>query len=149
MPTRSHRPCQKTDKRLLGTWKSDARRTFADWNWKKNTSPKRKARLKSFFGKLEITYTCTKVISKLRYRRWEQARRYAVIGMDEEIVAIVLFGKLEIRNREKYDSSNLELVDQFNREDKIEHIHFDKNHFWISFGNGKNREFFRRASGGR
>jgi hypothetical protein len=60
----------KTDERLLGTWKSDKRRTFAEWNWKNNTSAKKKARLKAFFGKLEVTYTRANVISLLRHRKW-------------------------------------------------------------------------------
>jgi hypothetical protein len=135
----------KTDKRLLGTWKSDKRRTFAEWNWKKGATPKKKAKLKSFFGKLEVTYTRTKVISLLRHKKWEQERRYAVLGLDEKSVAIIEFGELEIKNRRKYWNEGLKIIKEFCSQPEIKHIHFDKNHFWVSLGNGRNREFFRKT----
>jgi hypothetical protein len=134
----------KIDKRLLGTWKSDKRRTFAEWNWKKNTPPKKREKLKSFFGKLEITYTRTRVISALRHRKWEQTRRYAVLATDDTSVAIVQFGKTEVKDRRRYDLANLEFLEEFCSKPQIEHIHFDKKHFWVSLGNGRNREFFRK-----
>jgi hypothetical protein len=109
----------RTDKRLLGTWKSDKKRTFAEWNWGKCVSPKRKARLKSFFGKLEITYTRTKVISVLRHRKWEQARKYAVLANDDASVAIVQFGKMEVKDRRGYDLANLEFLENFSRNRKL------------------------------
>jgi acyl-coenzyme A synthetase/AMP-(fatty) acid ligase len=149
MPNQTVAVIPKTDKRLLGRWKSDARLTFADWNWKKGTSPARKARLKSLFGKLELTYTRTKVISRLRHRRWEQARRYAVLGLDADSVAIMTFGKLEIKARREYDLLCLELLDQIGSVTKVEHIHFVKNHFWISIADGRHREFFRKISRNR
>jgi hypothetical protein len=139
----------KTDKRLLGVWKSDRKRTFRDWVWTKIISPKRKHRFKLLFGKLEITYTRTKVISSLRYRKWEQSRRYVTLASDEDSVALLQFGEIEIKNRRKYDSANLKFVKElFGSKPKIEHIHFDKRHFWISLGNGKNREFFRKIRNG-
>jgi hypothetical protein len=132
------------DKRLLGTWKSDKRRTFAEWNWKKNTSPKKKAQLKSFFGNLEITYTRTKVVSVLRYRKWAQARRYAVLATDDTSVVIVRFGKAEVKDRQKYDLDNLKILEEVCSKPQLEHIHFDRKYFWVSLGNGRNREFFRK-----
>jgi hypothetical protein len=48
-------------------------------------------------------------------------------------------------NRRKYDVVNLKIVEElFPAEPKIEHIHLDKGHYWISLGNGRNREFFMR-----
>jgi hypothetical protein len=133
------------DKRLLGTWKSDKRRTFQEWSWTKRLTPQKRNRFKAIFGKLEVTYTRTKVISTLRHRKWEQARRYSVVAADETSVAVVQFGKMEIKNRRKYDAVNLEIAEElFGSKPKIEHIHFDKKHFWISLGNGRNREFFRK-----
>jgi len=73
----------KVDKRLLGTWKSDARRTLKDWRWKKSLSPKRIKKCKTIFGKSEAIFTKTKVISRLSHRNWESARRYAVLGVDK------------------------------------------------------------------
>ena len=146
MRTKSELPrFPKFDKRLLGTWKSDKRRTFFEWNWKKNTPPNKKAKLKSFFGKLKVTYTRTKVISALHHRKWEQARRYVVVAADETGVAIVKYGELEIKNRRRYNVENLKMVEElFPPKPQIEHIHFDKRYYWISLGNGRNREFFRK-----
>lgn len=138
----------KTDRRLLGTWKSDRVRTFKEWSWIKKLSPQKQARFKTFFGKLEITYTRTKVISCLRYRKWEQASRYQVVASDETSVAIVQFGKLQIKNRRRYDPENLKFAESlFPAEPRISHIHFDKTHYWISLGTGRNREFFRKIRG--
>jgi hypothetical protein len=135
----------KVDKRLLGTWKSDKRRTFAEWNWKRNTSPKKKAKLKAFFGKQEITYTRTKVITVLPHRKSEWARRYAVLATDDTSVAIVQFGKINFKNRQKYNPENLKMVDEiFGSKPRIQQINFDKNYFWFLLGNGRNREYFRK-----
>jgi hypothetical protein len=140
----------KVDRRLLGTWKSDKRRTFAEWNWKRNTSPKKKANLKAFFGKLEITYTRTKIITVLPHRKSEWARRYAVLGTDDESVAVVQFGEIDFKNRRKYDPENLKMVDKmFGSKPRIQQINFDKKHFWFSLGNGRNREFFRKIRNGK
>ena len=139
----------KFDKRLLGVWKSDRRRTFQEWSWNKKLTPQKRKRFQSFFGELEVIYNRNKIISKLRHRNWEQSRRYAIVATDETSIAIVQFGKLEIKNRRKYDVVNLQMVDElFPSKSKIEHIHFDRNHYWISLGNGRNREFFRKIRNG-
>lgn len=135
----------KFDKRLLGSWKSDARQTFAEWNWGKKATPEKRARFKALFGKLEITYTRNKVISKLAYRGWEQSQSYTVLGADCGSVAIRRFGMLHIKNRSKYDLVNLQLLEAlFPEEGVIEHLHFEKDRYWISLGDGRNREFFRK-----
>ena len=99
---------------------------------------------------MEVTYTRSKVIHDLAHRQWEQARRYSVVAADETSVAIVQFGKIEIKNRRKYDAENLRMVEAlFPPKPKISHIHFGKKHFWISIGTGKNREFFKKIKSGR
>lgn len=132
----------KTDPRLLGTWKSDKRQTFADWNWKKHTPPGKKARLKSLFGKLTLTFTRNAVISSLPHREWQSCRNYSILARDETSVAIVEFG-WELKKSHK--DSDPELKDFFSKP-AIKHIHFDKNYIWFSIGNGRNREFFRKIS---
>jgi hypothetical protein len=140
----------KFDKRLLGTWKSDRARTFKEWVWAKKKSPQKKKWFQSLFGKLEVTYTRTRVIYTLHHRKWEQARRYKVVATDETSTAIVLFGKLQIKDREKYDPENLRFAEElFPSKPQISHIHFDKNHYWISLGTGRNREFFRKSRNGK
>ena len=135
----------KIDRRLLGSWKSDAKRTFADWSWKKGTTSVGKARLKSLFGKLEITYTRNRIISRLPHLQWEEAQRYTMLGTDAESAAIVIFGKHKIKDRKKYDPLNLAILEDCPVPDeRIEHIHFGKDYYWVYVGNGRNREFFRR-----
>jgi hypothetical protein len=136
----------KWDKRLLGVWKSDRKRTFKEWTWTKKLTPKKKRFFKSLFGKLEVTYTRGKNIQTLRYRRFEYSRRYFVVAIDEDSVAIVIFGKKIIKNRRNYDPENLKMAEAvFPPKPAISHIHFEKDHFWIPLGNGKNREYFRKA----
>ena len=135
----------KTDKRLLGTWKSDARRTLKDWRWKKGLSPQRIKKCKTFFGKSEAIYTKTKIISRLRHRNWESTRRYAVLGMDKDSVAIMEFGELAVKkSRKRYELSPLEFAEEL-AQPRITHIHFTDDYYWISYG--KNREFYRKISG--
>jgi hypothetical protein len=134
----------KPDPRLIGTWKSDKRRTFSEWSWKKNTSPRRKEALRSRFGKHELTFTRSRLVSKLPHRKWETAQQYCVLATDETSVAILQFGELEIKNRHKYWELGLAMVEQWMSQPQIMHLHFDKKHFWISIGNGRCREFYRR-----
>ena len=97
-----------------------------------------------------VTYTRSKVIHNLPHRQWEQARQYLVAAADETSVAIVQFGKIEIKNRRKYNVENLKMVEElFPSKPKISQIHFDKKHYWISIGTGKNREFFKKIKSGR
>ena len=135
----------KYDRRLLGVWKSDRQRTIGEWTWRKKLTPQKRKLFEAIFGKLEITYTRSKVIQTLRHRQWEQSRRYVVVATDETSVAIVQFGKLEIKNRRRYDKETLKFSQELvPSSPSISHIHFEKNHFWISLGNGKNREFFKK-----
>src|SRR6478609_9354320 len=98
MPTTLRR--LKNDQRLLGTWKSDARRTLAEWSEKVSTA--KQTALKSLFGRVELTYTRSKVIARLRQRGWEQSQHYVVLGTDSDSVAIAIFGELKIKDRKKY-----------------------------------------------
>jgi hypothetical protein len=69
--------------------------------------------------------------------------------MDDESVAIAIFGEREIKDRRKYNPDNLECLRQlFPPKTAIRQIHFDRNHYWIPIGNGNHREFFRKIRGG-
>ena len=142
--TFSPRNFPETDPRLLGSWKSDLRRTFRDWNWKSNTSPKKRDRLKSLFGKSMVTFTQTKTILNLPHRDWQTSRHYSILGIDETSVAIMEFGELEIKNKHKYWTEGVKMVKEFCSKPVIKHIHFENDYYWLSIGTGKNREFFKR-----
>lgn len=111
-----------------------------EWTWTKRPSVAKRRKLRAIFGKLEITYTRTKIISKLR--NWETWRSYAVLGTDETSVAIWVLGDLRIKNAQRYDPVCLDLLKEHWSKSEIRHIHFARNCYWISLG--KNREFFRR-----
>ena len=139
----------KTDSRLLGTWKSDRKRTFAEWVWRKKTPPRKKEKLKALFGKLRITYTRSRVISNLPHRKWATWRRYSILAADQTSVAIVIFGKLQVKDAHKYDRYLLETVNELCSKPEIQQIHFTGRDYWISIGNGKNREFFHKLHDGK
>jgi hypothetical protein len=132
----------RTDRRLLGTWKSDDKRTLKEWTWKRSLSARKRKKFKSIFGKLEVTYTRTKISSRLGPRDWESWRRYSVLAADETSVAILEFGNLRIKNSGNYDPLCMDLVKELCSKPAIHHIHFEGEHYWISLG--KNREFFRK-----
>jgi len=150
MPTRSkpsaRAPSQpKVDARLLGTWKSDKRRTIRDWTWSKWTSRKKRKMVESLFGKVRLTFTRTRAFSDIPDQGWRSSRRYVVLGVDDESVAIMEFGEPRIENEHKYWAERVAIVKDYDSKPAITHIHFDENHFWFSFGNGKHREFFRKT----
>ena len=130
----------RVDSRLLRRWKSDAKRTLSEWRWRKWLSSRRKKRFEAIFGKWVLTYTRTRVTSRLP--DFEMSQRYSVLGADEASVAIVRFGERQIKNPRRYDPCLLQLAKECSPKQRIEHIHFSGNHYWVSLGS--NREFFRR-----
>ena len=137
----------RVEERLLGVWKSDARRTLGEWTWKKGIRHAAKRRFKSLFGKLEITYTPSRVISNLRHRDWTTSQRYSVLASDDSSVAILTFGEMEVKNARRYDSLCLQWARELCAGPRIQHIHFDGRRYWVSLG--KNREFFRKIRANR
>jgi len=114
---------QTSDKRLLGTWKSDARRTLERWVYPAGLSDTRRRRFARLFGRLTVRYTPSRIVSE--FRGYRTVDRYKVMGKDQGGVAILSW---------KNDSSRGE----------ISHIHFDGNHYWVMTGAVPNVEFFRR-----
>jgi hypothetical protein len=79
------------DPRLLGTWRSDARKTTLDIAARrdlKSAKDKRKyKKLSSLFGKLELRYTRTHCHSRLGAH--ESVQAYKVVAKDEYSVALL------------------------------------------------------------
>lgn len=113
---------RKTDKRLLGTWKSDGRRTVAEWRFAKRLTPERRRKFLAIFGRLRLTYTRRRIHGALGEYRFTHP--YEVLAADSDTVAI--------RYRDEAGTS----------EWRIQHIHFEGDHYWIALG--RNREWFRR-----
>jgi hypothetical protein len=113
----------KTDKRLLGTWRSDRRRTMQDWVWPQGTRNERRNRFSEVFGRLTIRYTRQKIHFDLNGRKDSQA--YEVLGSDANSVAI-------LHNQGGAEGGI------------ILHIQFEwKDLYWVPLGH--NREYFKRV----
>jgi hypothetical protein len=110
------------DRRLLGTWKSDRRRTFKDHVFKPGVSAQAMHKLKALFGKLTI---------------WWGHRRFRT-----EMDGVKSSGEYEVIARDA-SSVVVRYVDTLLGE-RIQQIHFEGKHYWIHV-HGNLREFFRRV----
>ncbi len=75
------------DSRLIGTWKSDAQRVAREILARRDIPTSKKRKLRSLFGKLELTFTRTHCQSHLEGHR--TIYRYNVVAKDSSSVAIV------------------------------------------------------------
>lgn len=115
----------KTDRRLLGSWRSDRWRTVAEWRFAKRLTPQRRRWFLGIFGKLHVTYTPTRIRSGFDETRFTQ--RYEVLASDADSVAI------------RYEDT------QVKGRWRIQHIHFEgRDRYWIALGH--NREWFQRVA---
>jgi hypothetical protein len=107
------------DPRLLGTWKSDARRTAVEIAARRDISGTKKKALQRMFGKLEVRYTKTRCY--MTFDDVVDVSSYEVVAKDEWSVAVVYTGSIG---------------------SAIYHIHFEGHRYWICLG--AIREYFRR-----
>ena len=117
-------PETPVDRRLLGTWRSDKRQTFKEWLWRPGTPAGRKRKLKNLFGKLKVRFTRQRI--QMTLPGWKYVGPYEVLGSDSDSVAI------------QYWDTLLEIP-------RIHHLHFVKRWYWVTFGNGRYREWFKRV----
>jgi len=112
------------DSRLIGTWKSDGRRTAKEIAARGDVPASKKAKLRRFFGKLVLRYTRTRCYSQCEDHA--SANRYAVVAKDAWSVTLVVSNPIAGK--------------------QIVHIHFEGERYWITLGSSDMREFFKRAS---
>ena|SRR6266851_5087912 len=112
------------DSRLIGTWRSDARKTSLEIAARRYITAAKKKKLQRFFGKLELRYTPTRCYSLLNGQ--VSVSRYRVLAKDSFSVALLM--------------SNPIIGEH------IVHIHFAGSHYWIILGSGQMREFFKRVT---
>lgn len=112
------------DRRLVGTWKSDRRMTFREYRPRRPLTPEKLKKLKSLFGKLVIRWGYRKVETELTGYR--DKGEYKILGVDSDGVVVQIYCKL-------YE------------EERLTHIHFEGDRYWISLGNGGLREYFQRV----
>jgi hypothetical protein len=110
------------DPRLIGTWRSDARKTAREIAARRDISAWKKSKLRRLFGKLELRYTRTRCHARLG--DFITVTRYIVVAKDSSSVAIVSFSPTSGK--------------------QIFHIHFEREQYWICLGSGRIREFFKR-----
>ena len=109
------------DNRLLGTWRSDAALTLAEWTFAPNTSDSDRARIEAYFGKQTLRYTAAQVTSELDGAR--TTCPYRVSSVDGDWITIVR----RVHGR-----------------DEIQHLRFIEPDVYCVTA-GRNREYFRRV----
>jgi hypothetical protein len=113
----------KHDVRLYGTWKSDRKRTMAEWIWAPDVTPDRKRKAAGIFGKLVLRYTRDEMHAELNGKR--TVTKYQVVGVDSYSVAFMVWESIMA-------------------ERTIVHAHFEgRSHYWLALG--RQREWFKRV----
>lgn len=112
------------DSRLVGVWRSDAKRTERELAARRDIPARSKKGLGRLLGKLELRYTRTRCYATLNGHT--ESSPYRVVAKDSSSVAIVSY-------------------DWLLEAEVISHIHFDGSHVWVSVGTGLFREFFKRV----
>jgi hypothetical protein len=112
------------DSRLIGTWRSDCRKTALELAARRDISATKKKKLRRLFGKRELRYTRSRCYSRLG--DYVSVNRYTVVAKDDWRVGLIMFNPIVGK--------------------QIVHIHFEGNHYSITLGSGRTREFFKRVS---
>ena len=110
------------DSRLIGTWRSDKRKTSTEMASRRNVNSAKYKKLISLFGKLELRYTRSHCYS--RFETHKSVSWYKVLGKDDDSVVILSVSPTAGK--------------------QIVHIHFEGSRYWVYLGSSGNREFFRR-----
>ncbi len=110
------------DLRLIGTWRSDGRKTSREIAVRNDIPASKKLKLRRLFGKLELHYTRTRCHARLGNA--VTVTRYTVVAKDPFSVAVVSEDPIAGK--------------------QISHIHFEGDFYWICLGSGRVREFFKR-----
>lgn len=117
----------KIDPRLLGTWRSDRRRTLRHFKPKPGCPPQSLRRFKALFGKLVVEWGRGGCRTELD--GYGKSVLYEVVATDATSVVV--------RSRDERTGQHC-----------LQHIHFDGDYYWVAIGNGSLCEFFRRVPPG-
>ncbi len=80
------------DRRLLGTWKSDRKRTFEGHLWPATATPTIQRRYRAIFGKLVVRWTPKRTTSEMDGTR--ETNTYQVLASDTNSVAVLVNGSI-------------------------------------------------------
>lgn len=115
------------DRRLVGNWVSDGRRTIADLEKRRRLSAKHRKAMKAIFGKLRLRYTPSRCYSTLDGNT--EALPYRVLATNSE--GAIVTGR--------------SLPEWLTTEEQIQHVRFVTNDlYWVCLGGI--HEYFRRVS---
>jgi hypothetical protein len=103
------------DSRLIGTWKSDGRKTAKEIAARRDIPANKKAKLRRLFGKLELRHTATHCYARLG--DYLSVNRYTVVAKDKRSAALIVFNPLEGK--------------------RLVQIRFAGDHYWIILGSGR------------
>lgn len=111
------------DRRLLGTWKSDRRKTFEHYKPPSRMSQEQFRKLRLLFGKLIIRWGKGKVSTSIC--NFKESAPYKIIAGDSKSVVIqaehLIYGP-----------------------DCLTQIHFEGDYYWIALDDAHICEWFRR-----
>lgn len=110
------------DFRLVGSWRSDSRRTSLEIAARRDITAARKRKLLRFFGKLELRYTPTLCYASLNGQL--SVNRYRVLAKDSSSVVLLMSNPIARK--------------------QIVHIHFEGSRYWVILGSSGMREFCKR-----
>ena len=110
---------------LIGTWRSDRRRTLAQWVYPKRLAAERREMFEAIFGRLKVRFTRTR--HSTIYDGQEHSGSYRVIW-----------------SREGPTFPQLVVVYGRGKDERAQHIFFDSPNSYYVQG-GKCAEFFRRV----
>ena len=74
---------------LIGTWRSNKERTFAEYPWPKKNGAKLKRILGRDLGKLTFRYSRKRVLYLFKARKWEGRAAYRVVWQNSQDLFIV------------------------------------------------------------
>ena len=101
------------DSRLLGTWRSDGRKTHREIAARRDIPASRRVQLRQLFGKLVLRYTKSRCYATLGGET--DVYRYTVVAKDQSSVAVVY-------------------ADSVDGTETVSHIHFEGRYYWICLG---------------
>lgn len=131
---------QDLRKLLIGTWRSDKRRTLAAFHRYHTLEGAEKRRVGSLFGKLVLRYTPERLHFSLRGTEW--TAKYHVVAADSESVVLRIHSDDLWRKAVPFTA---DIVKQMSAP-RLQHIHFRRGNgyqnYWI--GCGTFCEWFKR-----
>ena len=129
-------------KRLLGTWRSDKKRTLATWRAFADFSPPKKRKVGALFGKVELRYTAKFCFVTLNGETTRN--RYDLVAEDTDSVVIRMHNDGYLRSMDPVMREEMEPFMQ----SSLWHLHVEcirgQQFYWI--GLRVMCEWFRKTS---